>query len=139
GVVGAFLNGNLLFSDRRSRVFETSGETATLFAGFSAAEWPDEVAASSVPAVDVTGMTLAPNGDLYFVAGPTWTIHSLASDGILRRVAGNGDLQIDTPAPDGSLARDSSLEWPLDVAFDQDGRLLFTEWRANVVRAIDAA
>jgi hypothetical protein len=79
-------------------------------------------------------------GNLYFGDTANHLIRMIDTDGIVHRVAG-------TPPEDGvpqkgysgegGPALDATLNFPVDLAFDDRGTLYFTDVHNNCVRAID--
>jgi hypothetical protein len=84
----------------------------------------------------VNGMALSPDGWLAVSSVAHNAIFRLDLDGRVRRVAGRSDDAAD-PRTDGYAALDSALAEPTGVAFDGEGRLLFSEQGNSRVRRIE--
>ncbi len=81
-----------------------------------------------------------PAGNLYFADTGNNLIRMIGTDGVVRRIAGTAPVD-GVPqngyAGDGGPAVDALLDFPVDLAFGDDGTLYFTDVRNHCVRAID--
>ncbi len=79
-------------------------------------------------------------GELHFADSANHLIRKIDADGIVRRVAGtppvDGVAQ-SGHAGDGGPATEALLNFPVDLAFADDGTLYFTDVQNHCVRAID--
>ena len=82
---------------------------------------------------DYTTVTTGPDGLLYFAEYFTSTVWKIDSQGILRRVAGNG---IRGFGGDGGPARDAMLNWPEALCFDPQGNLFIFDNGNDRVRKV---
>ena len=65
---------------------------------------------------------------------PTATVLHCEVDGVICTVAGTGNAQFDG---DGRQALDTSLYFPIDIIFDQQGRLLIDDWNNLRLRRVE--
>jgi hypothetical protein len=82
-----------------------------------------------------------PDGNLYFADTGNHLIRMVDTEGIVHRVA--GQVPVDgVPqygyAGDGGPAVDALINYPVDLALDEDGTLYFTDVNNHCVRAIDS-
>jgi sugar lactone lactonase YvrE len=85
---------------------------------------------------DVLGLTLGPDGALYFSDSGNHRIRRLnLTTQLLTTIAGNGETG---NTGDGGLAVDARLNKPVDVVFDATGNLYISDLASNVVRSVDA-
>lgn len=81
-----------------------------------------------------------PEGNLYFADTANHLIRMIDTDGIVHRVAGTppeDGVPQSGYAGDGGPALEATLDFPVDLAFDDDGNLYFSDVRNHCVRAID--
>jgi uncharacterized protein (TIGR03437 family) len=83
-----------------------------------------------------TGLLLNKSGTLYIADGFNNVVRSVAPDGIVNTVAGNG---IDANAGDGGPALAASIYTPRGLLFNAKGDLLISDVSANRIRAILAS
>ncbi|HTM43787.1 MAG TPA: hypothetical protein VL137_02470 [Polyangiaceae bacterium] len=80
------------------------------------------------------------DGNLYFADTANSLIRMIDTDGIVHRIAGlapeNGSVQSGYSG-DGGLAINAKLNYPVDLAFGDDGTLFFTDVHNHCVRSID--
>jgi sugar lactone lactonase YvrE len=80
------------------------------------------------------------SGNLYFADSGNHLIRMIDTDGIVHRVAGTAPVD-GVPQPgfagDGGPATEAQLNFPVDLAFADDGTLYFTDVMNHCVRAID--
>ncbi|MEZ4451442.1 MAG: hypothetical protein R3B09_18375 [Nannocystaceae bacterium] len=79
-------------------------------------------------------------GNLYFADTGNHLIRKIDTEGMVRRVAGAppvDGIPQSGYSGDGGLALDAKLNFPVDLAFDDEGTLYFTDVRNHCVRAID--
>lgn len=69
---------------------------------------------------DIEGVAMDGAGNVYFVASAAHRVYRVNADGSFVAVAGNGTAGQPT---DGKQAAQSSLQFPMDVAFDQTGNM----------------
>ena len=108
----------------------------------------DEIPASEMRMAQPFGQSAAPAGrivfdkagNLYFADTSNHLIRMIDRDGMVHRVAGtppkDGAPQSGY-AGDGGPALAAKLNFPVDLALDDDGTLYFTDVRNHCVRAID--
>lgn len=80
------------------------------------------------------------DGNLYFADTANHLIRMIDTDGIVHRIAGTppeDGIPQSGYAGDGGPAVDALLDFPVDLAFGDDGTLYFTDVHNNCVRAID--
>ncbi|MCA9681948.1 MAG: hypothetical protein KC457_07110, partial [Myxococcales bacterium] len=79
-------------------------------------------------------------GNLYFADTGNHLIRMIDADGMVRRVAGTAPVD-GVPqngySGDGGPATEAQLNFPVDLAFDDDGTLYFSDVQNHCVRAID--
>jgi len=107
----------------------------------------DELPASAMRMSQPFGQSATPagriaydaEGSLYFADTGNHLIRRIDPDGIVHRVAGQAPVD-GVPqrgfGGDGGPARDALLDYPVDLAFDEDGTLYFTDVHNHCVRAI---
>jgi len=78
-------------------------------------------------------MTMGPDGRLYVV---DWNNHRVRriEDGVLRTVAGTGELG---DAQDGPDSLYTQFNHPTNVEFDADGKMLIAAWHNSLVKRLD--
>ena len=80
------------------------------------------------------GVVRGPDGHLYICDTGNHVIRSVAADGTIATVAGNGESGY---AGDGGPALEASLNEPYEIRFDRQGNMLFVEMANHVVRRVD--
>jgi sugar lactone lactonase YvrE len=78
-------------------------------------------------------ITLGPDGLLYIVDWNNHRLRRINGNGVLETVVGNGTIG---DAPDG-VAIQTSINHPVNIAFDAQGRLLFAAWHNSQVKRVD--
>ena len=108
----------------------------------------DDIPATEMRMAQPFGQSAAPagrivydeDGNLYFADTANHLIRMIDTDGIVHRVAGtppeDGVAQKGYSG-DGGPALEAKLNFPVDLAFDDEGTLYFTDVYNNCVRAID--
>lgn len=85
----------------------------------------------------VSDMAVDASGNLYVVEEGSARVRRIdAASGIIRTVAGNGQLQSSGPPPDGVLATNAALYYPSAIAIDHAGSMYISEWRR--IRKVNA-
>src|SRR5450755_1135194 len=79
------------------------------------------------------GVTVAPDGTVYFSDYDNVQIYKVGADGIIRVVAGNG---VHGFSGDGGPATGSTLNLPLRLAVDSKGNLYFADCNNGRIRKI---
>jgi sugar lactone lactonase YvrE len=82
------------------------------------------------------GLGFAPDGSLFITASSN-NIWRIDSDGLIALVAGKGNAAASSTG-DRGLARDATVDGPLDVAFDAAGNAFIAEYGGGRIRTIDA-
>lgn len=80
------------------------------------------------------GVVRGPDGHLYICDTGNHVIRSVAPDGTIATVAGNGEAGY---SGDGGPAREATLNEPYEIRFDRQGNMLFVERVNQVVRRVD--
>jgi streptogramin lyase len=80
------------------------------------------------------GLTIGPDGALYFCDIAFHVIRRVDKDGRISTVAGSGKKGY---AGDGGLATKALLAEPYEIKFDADGTMYFVEMVNNLVRKVD--
>lgn len=107
----------------------------------------DDIPATEMRMAQPFGQSAAPagriayskDGELYFADTSNHLIRKIDKDGIVRRVAGTppmGGVPQNGYAGDGGPATDAKLNFPVDLAFTDDGTLIFSDVRNHCIRAI---
>lgn len=81
-----------------------------------------------------------PSGNLYFADTGNHLIRMIDTDGIVHRVAGKAPVDgvpVSGYSGDGGAALDATLNYPVDLAFDDAGTLYLSDVQNHCVRAID--
>ncbi len=80
------------------------------------------------------GVVRGPDGHLYICDTGNHVIRSVAPDGTIATVAGNGEVGY---SGDGGPALEATLNEPYEIRFDRQGNMLFVERVNQVVRRVD--
>lgn len=80
------------------------------------------------------GVVRGPDGHLYICDTGNHVIRSVAADGTIATVAGNGEAGY---TGDGGPALEATLNEPYEIRFDRQGNMLFVEMANHVVRRVD--
>jgi sugar lactone lactonase YvrE len=107
----------------------------------------DEIPATEMRMAQPFGQSATPagriaydaDGNLFFADTSNHLIRMIDTAGIVHRVAGQppeGGIAQHGYGGDGGLATDALLDYPVDLAFSDDGTLYFTDVRNHCVRAI---
>lgn len=120
---------------RRQVLVVRNGESSVLGGNNSKAPEPSGVDGPATAAgFDEWGLAVNAEGDV-LVAGPdTGYLYRIASDGILRIMAGAGNWR--APA-DGTPAAEAFFQHPSHLAVDPSGALLVTDYEANRIYRIE--
>lgn len=108
----------------------------------------DDIPATEMRMAQPFGQSAAPAGriaydaagNLYFADTANHLIRMIDTDGIVHRVAGTppeDGVKQSGYSGDGGPALEAKLNFPVDLAFDDDGTLYFTDVHNHCVRAID--
>jgi adhesin/invasin len=108
----------------------------------------DDIPATEMRMAQPFGQSAAPagrivfdaHGNLYFADTANHLIRMIDTDGIVHRVAGTppeGAVKQNGYSGDGGPALEAKLNFPVDLAFDDQGTLYFTDVHNHCVRAID--
>jgi len=84
----------------------------------------------------VGGLAVHPDGWLAVSDNEGQVVVRVFPEGNVRRIAGRADAAAD-PRNDGNPALDTAISEPSGIAFDQDGRLLFSEAGNSRVRRVE--
>ncbi len=84
----------------------------------------------------VGGLAVHPDGWLAVSDNERQVVVQVLPDGNVLRIAGRADAAAD-PRNDGNPALDTAISEPGGIAFDQDGRLLFSETGNSRVRRVE--
>ena len=82
------------------------------------------------------GLTIGPDGALYFCDIAFHVIRKIDNEGRISTVAGSGKKGY---AGDGGAATKALLAEPYEIKFDADGSMYFVEMMNNLVRKVDKA
>ena len=82
------------------------------------------------------GLTIGPDGSLYFCDIAFHVIRRVDKEGRISTVAGSGKKGY---AGDGGIATKALLAEPYEIKFDTDGSMYFVEMVNNLVRKVDRA
>ncbi len=82
------------------------------------------------------GLTIGPEGALYFCDIAFHVIRRVGNDGRISTMAGSGKKGY---AGDGGPATQALLNEPYEIKFDADGSMYFVEMQNNLVRKVDKA
>jgi|GEM_PF-5554422 len=83
------------------------------------------------------GLTLDAAGNIYFCDALNYRIRKISAAGTISTIAGGGTSSLPN-AGDGQIATLASLNQPHDVAIDNNGNLLITDWGNHRVRKVSA-
>ena len=111
-----------------------AGEVST-FAGTGKKEYSgDGGLAREAGAGEPYGLTIGPDGALYFCDIAFHVIRKVDKEGRISTVAGSGKKGY---AGDGGAATKALLAEPYEIKFDADGSMYFVEMLNNLVRKVD--
>ena len=99
--------------------------------GFSGDNGPADKAEINNP----YGLTMGPQGALYFCDMSNHRIRKIDSKGVITTVAGNGQKGW---SGDGSPALQATLNEPYEIRFDRNDDMYFVEMRNHLIRRMDA-
>jgi streptogramin lyase len=80
------------------------------------------------------GLTIGPDGALYFCDIAFHVIRKVDHGGLISTVAGSGKKGY---AGDGGPARDALLNEPYEIKFDAEGSMYFVEMQNHLIRKVD--
>jgi streptogramin lyase len=80
------------------------------------------------------GLTIGPDGALYFCDIAFHVIRKVDQNGLISTVAGSGKKGY---AGDGGPAREALLNEPYEIKFDAEGSMYFVEMQNNLIRKVD--
>lgn len=92
--------------------------------------------ATQAPVSDVTGLAVDSSGRLYIAQGPRHRVLRISSDGSLHLYAGTGTAGF---SGDGGPAHLARLNWPADVAIDDDDRLWISDRDNLRIRRVEVS
>src|SRR5262245_47931157 len=123
----------------RIRKIARDGSVATI-AGAGSNPDKDDIPALEAELGSCSGLTIDAAGNLYIAEVERNRVRRIGRDGMIRTVAGNGELGFGPPPEDvgdGGPATKASLRGPTDVAIDRDGGLLIADWQNYRIRRVD--
>jgi hypothetical protein len=128
-------SGNLYISDEsRIRKIDAATGIITTIAGIGSTIYSGDNGLATDAGMYVAGVAVDDSGNVFFADFTNQRIRKISSiTGIITTIAGTG---IQGYAGDGSFAVDARLSLPLNLIFDHNGDLLFTDYTNNVVRKI---
>lgn len=127
--------GLLMVSDA-VRVAASASEVVTV-AGTGKKEYSgDGGAACDAGAGEPYGLTIGPDGALYFCDIAFHVVRKVDQNGRISTVAGSGKKGY---AGDGQSATKALLNEPYEIKFDTDGSMYFVEMQNNLIRKVDKA
>lgn len=110
------------------------GDISTIAGNGGAVVFDDGVPALEQGLQEITALAVAPDGRVYFAEEESQRIRRIEHDGTVTTVVGHGEWGT---SEDGTPARLASLSTVLDLAFDAEGRLLFSDLLAFAVRRVE--
>jgi sugar lactone lactonase YvrE len=131
--------GNLYIADvsgHRVRVLDVATGTIRTFAGDGRGRHAgDGGLAKDASLSGPRALRLAPNGALLILERNGNTLRSVAVDGTITTIAGNGKKGY---SGDGGPAKDASFDGPKELDVDARGNILIVDTENNAIRRIDA-
>jgi DNA-binding beta-propeller fold protein YncE len=137
-------DGDVIIADTQNhRIRRVDAETGaiTTIAGSGEATFGGDGGPAPLAALDQpSAVACAPNGDIYIADTMNNRVRMVeAATGIIRTVAGMGEVEEMGPLGDGGPATDARLFMPSDVALAPNGDLYVADMHHNRVRRVDAA
>jgi len=81
------------------------------------------------------GLTISPQGDIYFVDSGNYRIRKISKSGMISTIAGNGTTSF-TDVGNGGPALDAALVQPYGITIGNDGTVYFSELSPGGIRSI---
>ncbi len=129
-------NGNIYVADtenHRIRMMSKSGIVTTIAGTGTAAFSGDGGPAVAAKLNRPLGIAVDKAGNVYFADYFNSRIRKIGLDGIIRTVAGNGQLGY---SGDGGIATSAALHFPSGVAVDANGKVYVADVQNNVIRLL---
>lgn len=114
--------------------FNATAQTITTIAGGALLDGGDGGPATKAVLNNPYGIAIDPSGNIYFADRNNHRIRKINSAGIITTIAGTGKAGY---SGDGRPASRASINYPIGVASDGNGNLLFSDRYNNCVRKID--
>ena len=137
--------GRMYISDQenqRIRMVDTNDIITTVVGtgepGFSGDGGPATEAQIFAPvgqaAAPTSRIAIDSDGNLYLADTANNRIRKIDTDGIINTVAGNGNIG---SSGDGGLATEASLNFPIDIAIDEEDNLFIADTSNSCIRKVD--
>lgn len=118
-------------------VLRKADGTLTHIAGKHQGDANDGVSATSAFLPGISGIALAPNGDIAVATGEGDRVRLIdMHSGSIRTVAGNGYAGVSTTSDDYVPATRSPISFPFKIAFTREGHLIIPEYYGHCFREV---